>query len=278
MPTPEPKAPYPDSGPRTPPTSEKQRPAPLALVCSAAQLKHQLRRVPTRTLTTTTMYSYRLWASVGLAALAAGAEVVTTPRQFEVDIVFPHNETYKPADTMPIVLAIQNASSRRQVHAAVEHCLDEPVWDLHEIRILGLCRSASRRSSDVQHPDIVGGGKNWLAGRDPRRAGGHPRVPGIGRTRPDWAASKRDEAGMPWVGDSREQARQPLYSVKVDQVAASSISSRVASSVSSSMSKYHPIPTTTAAVASSTSEAGVGPSRTVQTALAAACVLCGLAL
>lgn len=57
------------------------------------------------------MHSSWLWASAGLAALAAAAEVVTTARQFGVVNVFPHNETYKPSDIMPIVPAIQNSSA-----------------------------------------------------------------------------------------------------------------------------------------------------------------------
>jgi hypothetical protein len=66
--------------------------------------------------------------------------------------------------------------------------------------------------------------------------------------------------------------------VKVDQAAASSISSRFSSSVSSHSVSRYPTPTTTAAVASSTSKAGVGLAWPAQTALAAACVLCGMAL
>ena len=56
------------------------------------------------------------WAFAALTTAAAGAaQVVTTPRQFEVDIVFPHNETYKPTDTMPIVFAIQNVTVPRSI-------------------------------------------------------------------------------------------------------------------------------------------------------------------
>ncbi|KAK4040089.1 hypothetical protein C8A01DRAFT_35869 [Parachaetomium inaequale] len=57
--------------------------------------------------------------------------------------------------------------------------------------------------------------------------------------------------------------------VKVDQAAITSILSQASSLLA---------PTSTATSSTSTSSAGVGPARTVQTALAAACVLCGLAL
>jgi hypothetical protein len=303
------------------------------------------------------MYLYRLWAPVGLAALAAAAEVVTTvttPRQFEVDIVFPHNETYKPADTMPIVLAIQNASvagslggfsvfwriSRLYggqfnstssgtatvdtgdfqvfgnetsantalflvgftnvtswihngvpIPPATEYtpAVDDRFmlrWSIVWTSLFGTCtKFESLVSADPPADGALTFNIQTLWGEE--GAGWHgeihdvqeaipecPEFGGLVQIGPPPNATKPACPGL----EILESRQGSPCSVKVDQAAASSISSRVASSVSSSMSKYHPTPTTTAAVTSSTSRAGVGPGRTVQRALAAACVLCGLAL
>jgi hypothetical protein len=69
------------------------------------------------------------------------------------------------------------------------------------------------------------------------------------------------------------QAQADPCVVKVDQAVASSISSSVASMVSSMQAASM---STTTAHPTSTSSGGVGVVRPVQTALAAACVLCGL--
>jgi len=54
-----------------------------------------------------------LWALAALATLVRAQQAITTPQHIEVDIVFPRNETYKPADVFPIVLAVQNITTLR---------------------------------------------------------------------------------------------------------------------------------------------------------------------
>jgi hypothetical protein len=68
-----------------------------------------------------------------------------------------------------------------------------------------------------------------------------------------------------------EGAQGNPCAVKIDPAAASSI-------ISEASRLAAPTSTSTIEASTSTSSAGVGPARTVQTALAAACVLCGLAL
>ncbi|KAH6844666.1 hypothetical protein B0I37DRAFT_378030 [Chaetomium sp. MPI-CAGE-AT-0009] len=293
------------------------------------------------------MYSCWLWAAAGLATLAAAAEVVTTPRQFEVDIVFPHNDTYKPAEFMPIVLAIQNASVPMSIGSFIVF------WNIIHLQ------GDSPGNRDFGHFEVFG--NETLAGTTLFLVGftnvthwirwGLPIPPatmytptvhdryllqwsitwsslfptctksesGVGADLPSERALTFNiqtvwgEGGSGWQGEIHDvqeampecpefgghvqigpppNATKPACpgfellesrqgspcAVTVDQRAASTISSRLSSSVSSYISKYYPTPTTTAAVETSTSEAGVGPGRTVQTALAAACVLCGLAL
>ncbi|KAK3309280.1 uncharacterized protein B0T15DRAFT_136040 [Chaetomium strumarium] len=296
------------------------------------------------------MYSCWLWASAGLATFAAAAEVVTTPRQFEVDIVFPHNETYKPADTMPIVLAIQNASAATsigsfsifwriaqlqggQLNSASSSTVDfgnfevfsnetsadtplflaaftnvtdwirygRPIppateytpavddrymlqWSIVWTSLFGTCtKFESLVSADLPadgaltfNIQTVWGqeGTGWQGDiHDVQEA--IPECPEFGALVQIGPPPNATKPACPGFEILESRQGNPC-AVKVDQPAASSISSRVSSSVSSYMSKYHPTPTTTAAVESSTSKAGVGPARTVQTALAAACVLCGL--
>lgn len=48
--------------------------------------------------------------ALALASLIASATAQGRP-QFEVDIIFPRNETYKPSELMPIALAIQNVTA-----------------------------------------------------------------------------------------------------------------------------------------------------------------------
>jgi hypothetical protein len=293
------------------------------------------------------MHSCWLWASAGLSALAAAAEVITTPRQFEVDIVFPHNETYKPADIMPIVLAIQNPSAATsigsfQVFWNIIHLPGgklnltfPPQVDYGNIEVLSedATTSADTALFVVDFTNVT----KWIQY-------GHPIPPATKYTpavddryllqwsivwtslfptctkseslvsvrlptegalvfniQTDWQGEIHDvQEGIPecpefgalvQVGpppnatkpacpgfEILESREGSPCAVKVDEVAASGISSRVSSSVASWSSKYRSTPTTTAAIESSTSEAGVGPARVVQTALAAACVLCGLAL
>ncbi|KAK4148978.1 hypothetical protein C8A00DRAFT_38430 [Chaetomidium leptoderma] len=291
-----------------------------------------------------------MWASAGLATQAAAAEVVTTPRQFEVDIVFPHNETYKPADTMPIVLAIQNASvagslgsfsvfwhiTQLQFNSTSSSTVDygdfqvlsnettsadtplflvtftnvtdwiqygRPIppatkytpavddryilqWSIVWTSLFGTCTKfeslvAAKLPADgaltFNIQTVWGeGGTGWQGEiHDVEEAiPVCPEFGGLVQIGPPPNATKPACPGFE-ILDSRQGSP---CAVKIDQAAASSISSRVSSSVSSSMSKHHPTPTTTDAVESSTSNAGVGPARTVQTALAAACVLYGLAL
>ncbi|KAK3290976.1 uncharacterized protein B0H64DRAFT_411070 [Chaetomium fimeti] len=296
------------------------------------------------------MYSCWLWVSAGLAALAAAAEVVTTPRQFEVDIVFPHNETYKPADTMPIVLAIQNASVAWSIGPfsifwTITHLQGNSIsgggsrdfgdfqvfgnetlvdstlfladftnvtdwlrygvpippateytpavddryilqWSIVWTSLFGTCtKFESLVAADLPSEGALTFNIQTVWGEEGAGWQGEihdvqeaiPECPEFGghvQIGPPPNATKPSCPGFE-ILESREGSP---CAVKVDQGVASSISSRVSSSVASSMSKYHPTPTATDVVESSTSEAGVGPARTVQTALAAACVLCGLAL
>ena len=300
------------------------------------------------------MHSSWLWAGLATLGLAAAAEVVTTPRQFEVDIVFPHNNTYKPAETMPIVLAIQNASIAAslgsflvfwdiwQVQGGQYNATASSSVDFGNFEVFANETSAGTTEFLVSFTNVT----HWIRyGRPIPPAikytpGPHDRYMlqwsivwrGLfgtctkfeslvaadlptegavmfniqtewGQEGSDWQGEIHDvqEAfpecpefgGLVQIGP-RPNAEKPACpgleiletrqgnpcAVKVDEAAASSISSRVSSSVSSSISKYQPTraPTNTATVPSSTSKAGVGPARTVQTALAAACVLCGLAL
>lgn len=303
-------------------------------------------RSPTRTLTAATMHSCWFWASAGLAALAAAAEVVTTPRQFEVDIVFPHNETYKPADIMPIVLAIQNPSSATsigsfgifwqiiqlpggQLNLTLPATVDYGNIDVlsndgtsedtalfivdftnvtHWIQYGRPIPPATKYTPAVDDRYLLQWSIVWtslfqtctkfesLVAADLPADGaltfniqtdwqdeihdvqeGIPECPEFGALVQIGPAPNATKPACPGFEILESRNGSPC-AVKVDDAVASSISSRVSSSAASSMSKYHPTPTTTAAVETTTSEGGVGPARVVQTALAAACVLCGLAL
>ncbi|EAQ91965.1 predicted protein [Chaetomium globosum CBS 148.51] len=288
-----------------------------------------------------------LWASAALAALGAAAEVVTTTRQFEVDIVFPHNETYKPAETMPIVLAIQNPAVALSIgHFSVFWTISQVQgWDTIGSSVdFGDFQVFSNLTSTDPTLFLVGftNVTDWIRyGRPTPPAteytpGPHDRyllqwsivwtslfgnctkfeslvgadLPSEGAVafniqtvwgEGGWQGEIHDvQEGIPECPEfgglvqigPPPNATKPACpgfeilegregnpcAVTIDQPAASSIWSRVSTSVASSMSRYHPTPTTTAAVESSTSSGGVGPARTMQTALAAACVLCGLAL
>jgi hypothetical protein len=293
------------------------------------------------------MYSKWFWTSAGLAALAVAVEVITTPRQFEVDIVFPHNDTYKPADIMPIVFAVQNPSiaasiggfsvfwtiSQVQGWESVGSSMDfgnfqvpsnqtstdttlflvdftnvtdwirygartPPAteytpgvhdrylleWSIAWTSLFGTC--TKRESSVAAHLPSEGAlafniqtvwGEGGWQGEIHDVHEPIPECPefgGLVQIGPPPNATKPACPGF----EILESSEGSPCSVTVDQPAASSILSRMSSSVSSSMSKYHPTPTAAAPAESWTSSAGVGPARTVQTALAAACVLCGLAL
>ncbi|KAG7290312.1 hypothetical protein NEMBOFW57_000311 [Staphylotrichum longicolle] len=294
-----------------------------------------------------------LWASATLASAAASAAqvVVTMPRHFEVDIVFPHNETYKPTDTMPIVFAVQNITVPISIG---DFQLDWYIWNFpggqfdrnrsdhvswgsfqvpaytiangtaldttlflvgftnvtNWFRYLRPIPAATEYTPAVDDrfvlqwmmhwsdlPETCPETLVWLKGAmmlNIQTAGGKggsgwqgeihdvqeplPECPEFGgeiHIRPSSNASAPECPALGFL----ESAQGNPCAVKVDQAVASSISSRVSSSVASSMSKYHPTPApTTQGVASSTSKAGVGPAHAVQTALAAVCVLCGLAL
>ncbi|KAK3934653.1 hypothetical protein QBC46DRAFT_368068 [Diplogelasinospora grovesii] len=242
-----------------------------------------------------------------LAAAAANV-VITTPRQFEVDIVFPHNETYKPANTMPIVLAIQNATRSvagslggftvswqiRQLQGGQFNSTVSAIMDYGDIPVhfwnttpsadttlfvigYGLpVPPATTYTPAVNDRYMLQwdffrrgktGGTGWQGNITDVQAG-IPECPAFGglvQIGPSLNATNPACANIEML----ESRLGNPCAVKVDQAAASSISSRVSSSVSSSITK----------VTSSTSKAaGAGPARPVQTALAAACVLCGLAL
>lgn len=293
------------------------------------------------------MYSCWLWASVGLAALATAAEVITTPRQFELDIVFPHNETYKPADTMPIVLAIQNPSvatsigsfrvfwtiSQVQGWRSIGSSVDfgdfqvfsnqtsgdstlflvdftnvtdwirygvatPPAteytpgthdryllqWSIVWTSLFGNCtKRESLVAANLPSEGALAFNIQTVWGEGGWQGEIHdveepiPECPEFGGHIQIGPAPNATKPACPGFEILETMEGSPC-AVKVDRPAASSILSLVSSSVSSSMSKHHPTPTAAAPVESSTSSAGVGPPRTVQTALAAACVLCGLAL
>lgn len=59
----------------------------------------------------------QLGAAVLLAALSTGSHgaAAQEPPLLEVDVIFPRNETYKPSDTFPIALAIQNMTAVRSL-------------------------------------------------------------------------------------------------------------------------------------------------------------------
>ncbi len=283
-----------------------------------------------------------LRSCLALATAATGtAQAVTTPRQFEVDIVFPHNETYKPADILPIVFAIQNATIPRSIgvfqldwkiwickggqfnentsidvgwgtmqgFGTNETAADKPLflvgfamltdwlsaykytptvddryllqWDLFWPYLVGNCTDPwvsfeAGRGAVMFNIQTVGG--NEGSGQQGKvhdvqetfpecpEFGGIVQIGPLNATKPECPAL-----------DLLETPQGNPCAVTVDQAAASSISRRVTSSALNYLSVYHPA-TTTTTVSSSKSKAGVGPARTVQTALAAACVLCGLAL
>ncbi|AEO70564.1 uncharacterized protein THITE_2122187 [Thermothielavioides terrestris NRRL 8126] len=54
-----------------------------------------------------------LWAAG--AALGADTATPTFPATFEVDLIFPRNETYAPTPFFPIVFAVQNAALARSI-------------------------------------------------------------------------------------------------------------------------------------------------------------------
>jgi hypothetical protein len=303
-----------------------------------------------------------LWTAATLATAVAGAahEVVTTPRQFEVDIVFPHNDTYKPTDAMPIVFAIQNAtvpqsignfqlgwqimhyqgghfneSTTSQVAfgGMVVHANETPPVDptlflvdftnvTHWVRWGRPVPPATEYTPAADDRYLLQWSITWtglLGNCTKAEASVSARVLARGALMFNVQTVRGKEDGSGWQGAIRDVQKEPMpecpefgahvqigpalnaskpecpafellegnrqgnpCAVKVDQAAASSISSRVSSSVSSYVSKYFPPATATPpVVASSTSKGGVGPAGTVQavqTALAAACVLCGLAL
>ncbi|KAL2194005.1 hypothetical protein P885DRAFT_44176 [Corynascus similis CBS 632.67] len=57
------------------------------------------------------------FATTALVATATAQQTEPTENQFEIDIVFPRNETYREAELFPIVYAIQNMTSIRETNA-----------------------------------------------------------------------------------------------------------------------------------------------------------------
>ena len=213
---------------------------------------------------------------------------VTVPRSIEMtwgvmQPVFASNET--AADTTLFLVGFTNVTEwlaeYNYTRAADDRYLLQ--WDLYWANLVETCTEpASWVGSGV-----VGGtlmfsiqtaGRNGESGRQSKVHDVQEAIPecpefgGLVQVGPSLNATEPECPALELL-----EARQGNpCAIKVDQAAASSISSRVSRSVSSYVSMNHLAPTATAS--SLTSKAGVGPVRTVQTALAAACVLCGLAL
>ena len=278
-----------------------------------------------------------LWIPA-LAALAVSAQqqqIPTEVQTFEIDNVFPRNETYKRADVFPIVFALQNMTAMASI-GQFELTWSimpfgegrrpsglVPDYDLFMLAGSRLLPPNNTAPSDgttylVDYTNFTA----WFSyneGADDRlMLQWSLRWPGLDDDLCDRDASSA-RAGLPgqgsvmfnvprawgkdslWKGpihDALVTAECPQLGSVVeiapnattpecpavqkrleregnpcgaqpDEAAVSSIMSQVSSMAA---------PTSTTAEPSSTSSGGVGPARTVQTALAAACLLCGLAL
>lgn len=62
-------------------------------------------------------------SQLAAALLASGVAAQEVPH-FEIDVIFPRNETYLPADTFPIAIAIQNLTAVRTLGEF------EVAWDI----------------------------------------------------------------------------------------------------------------------------------------------------
>jgi hypothetical protein len=278
-----------------------------------------------------------LWAPA-LTALAVSAQQQQMPTEvhtFEIDNVFPRNETYKPADVFPIVFALQNMTAMTSIgqftldwhimpfgegHRPSGVTGDHGTFQLSGSYLLPPNNTAPSDGTtylvaytnttewigdihDADYRFML----QWFLGwpdfedrcdRDTSSTlAGLPNegsvMFNIQRTWGEngrWKGPIHDalvttacpELGTvveiapnatvpecPAVQKHLEREGNPC-GAKPDEAAVSSIMSHASSLA---------VPTSTSTTApSSTSSAGVGPARTVQTALAAACLLCGLAL
>lgn len=280
-----------------------------------------------------------LWAPALTALAAVSAQQQQTPPtdfpSFEIDNVFPRNETYKPTDVFPIVFAIQNMTAMASIgqftllwsimpfgegHRPGGISYENRQMELSGSHILPPNNTAPSDGTTylvdytnvtewITHPrdDDYRFMLQWyLSYHDVPEACGYAGTspaagtPGDGsvmfnvqRTwgeKGHWKGAIHDDARVttecPELGTVLEitpNATSPQCPVvhkrleregnpcgaRPDEVAVSSIMSHVSSLAA-------PTPTTDWWL--STSSAGVGPARTVQTALAAACLLGGLAL
>ncbi|KAK4151007.1 hypothetical protein C8A00DRAFT_36353 [Chaetomidium leptoderma] len=229
-------------------------------------------------------------------ALTVGAQQFpTTIQNFEVDVVFPRNESYAPKDVFPIVLAIQNISILRAIGDF------EAYWDIMPFSEGYIPGRITYDGGSFQIPnDTATDGPTFLV----TTTNGTNRVPVAhcrGIIHNGFSASPQEDPfgntilesldipecpALGAVVEIRPNATMPECprvellegregnpcAVKVDQAVTSSISSRATSMASATLT------TSTTSSPSSSSTAGVGPARTVQTALAAACIIGSLAL
>ncbi|KAL2127116.1 hypothetical protein VTI74DRAFT_11307 [Chaetomium olivicolor] len=260
-----------------------------------------------------------VWAPA-VMALAATAQVPT----FEIDIVSPLNESYKDAEVLPIVVAVQNLTALRalsnfsilwnimgfrdgSIPVGWAHVMgwfkipqpspaddgtillvdytnttewirskDDPDWRFalqwyvqspeHEKRCgRGSVNAHSTRQMFNVVPDFERkfyGFEGAL--RDPVVTTECPDFGGVIEVRPN--ATNPDCSVVDLIKDRQGKP----CDVKLDQAAVTSIASRVSSMAA-------PTPTTSTET-TSTSTGGAGPARVIQTALAAACLLGGLAV
>jgi hypothetical protein len=278
-----------------------------------------------------------LWAPA-LTALAVSAQQQQMPTEvqtFEIDNVFPRNETYKTADVFPIVFALQNMTAMASIGPFqltwsimpfgegrrpsglvpdddefmlagssllppnntapsdgttylvdytnatewISYAKDDDYrfmlqWSLHWPGLdEDLCDrdlSSARASLPDQGSVMFNVQRTW--GENGRWKGPiHdalvttecPQLGSVVEIAPNATTPE-----CPAVQKRLEREGNPC-GAQPDEAAVSSIMSQVSSMAA---------PTSTTAAPSSTSSGGVGPARTVQTALAAACLLCGLAL
>ena len=272
-----------------------------------------------------TIMGYSLWKSIGVALAAAASSQQAVPpniptQSFEVDVVFPRNSTYKQAEIIPIVLAVQNLTTWTIGNSSVAWHWDIMSWsegsapggiiyDSGEFRI--------PNDASTANPTFLIAITNftqWYQGHASKKRGEkymlqwHATwseadnlcqyagwVPSLEAVMFDVRTADEANDSAAIAVDILQGPKCPQFdqiahitynatatscqlgpqigspqgnpcAVKVNDPIASSISSRVASLAGPS----------TTAVPTSTSTGGGEAARTMQTALAAACVLGGL--
>ncbi len=265
--------------------------------------------------------------ALALAGAATSQLAAPTTQSFEVDVVFPRNNTYKTTEIIPIVLAVQNLPTWARNYSITEWLWDIMPWsrgsvpggityDMGSFQIL----------NDASNPNLtflvsVTNYTQWYRNTAPKQPGDKymlqwsavwgycasirwddavmfdvmteetarsdqvqetdvdilqaPECPQFGRVvQVSYNASARPCPLGFQVGNGQGNP----CAIQFNGAIASSVSSRVAS-MSSSMAALPALatPSTTTAFPTSTSKGGVAAARTMQTGLAAACVLGGLA-